>query len=210
MEQALIDFTNNISANHPYLAYAFFFISAVLQIMFPPYPGDTVLIIEGYLSSKGFFNFFGITVNAIIATFLSCLFLYHTAYKMGDKIYDIPVIKRYFSKDKLLMLNSWFLKYGSFAILISKFIPGIGSFVMIAAGTFKASRISAYIAMAVAAILHNTMLVLLGRAAGNNMDLIKSMLHRYNVAVAVILIIAAGIYIYVKLSKKTKRQQGES
>jgi membrane protein DedA with SNARE-associated domain len=53
MEQNLIDFTKDIAMQYPYLAYIFFFISASLQILFPPYPGDTVLVLEGYLSSTG-------------------------------------------------------------------------------------------------------------------------------------------------------------
>jgi membrane protein DedA with SNARE-associated domain len=205
MEQNLIDFTKDIAMQYPYLAYIFFFISASLQILFPPYPGDTVLVLEGYLSSTGYFSPYLIALNAMAATFLSCILLYHLAYRLGDRIFEVSIIKKFFSRDKQQKLMDWFKKYGSAAILISKFVPGIGSLTMLVAGTFKVPRIKAYIAMGAATIIHNSFLVIIGRLAGSNMEHIKTIISKYNVVVIIVVFVCAGAYIYARVSRKTRQ-----
>lgn len=209
MEQSLIEFTQNITVHYPALSYVFFFISAALQILFPPYPGDTVLVIEGYLSSKGLFNTYLIAINAMAATFLSSLLLYHTSYKLGDRIFALSIVNRFFSKDKSRRLTEWFKKYGSIVILISKFVPGIGSLTMIAAGTFKVEPLKAYAAMGAATAVHNSFLVFLGKTTGDNMELIKYLFRRYNIAILSAISVYAVLYICIKLFQKN-RQPGEN
>jgi len=204
MEQSLMDFTRNISEQHPMLAFFFFFISAALQILFPPYPGDTVLILEGYLSSKNYFNIYAIAFNAMAATFISCLMLYYISYKLGDSIFNVSFINKYFSRDKIHKLTKWFEKYGSIAILLSKFVPGVGSLTMLVAGTFKVPAVKAYAAMGVATIIHNSFLLFLGKTAGDNMGLIKYTLRKYNIFIISILLLCALAFGYVKLLQKRK------
>lgn len=204
MEQSLIDFTNNMAVNHPILAYIFFFISASLQILFPPYPGDTVLVIEGYLSSKGYFNIYMIGLNAVTATFLSCILLYHISYKLGDRVFQISFIKKFFSSNKMGKITQWFSKYGSAAILLSKFVPGIGSLTMIVAGTFKVPGIKAYAAMGTASLIHNSFLLFLGKTTGDNMELIKYMFRRYNIFIVGVIMGTAALYLITRYYQRQK------
>ena len=108
MEQNLIQFTKDITGQNPAFAYIFFFISSILQILFPPYPGDTVLILGGYLASKGLFNIYLIALNSIAGTFLSCSLLYHASYNLGDRIFKMHFINKYFPSDKIGKLIEWF------------------------------------------------------------------------------------------------------
>jgi len=204
MNQNLIQFTKDIAGQNPAFAYVFFFISAVLQILFPPYPGDTVLILEGYLASKGLFNTYLIALNAIAGTFLSCLLLYHASYTLGDRIFKIPFINKYFPSYKIDKLIEWFKKYGSAAILISKFVPGIGSLTMIVAGTFKVPQLKAYAAMGAASVIHNSFLVFLGKTAGDNIKLIKEIFIKYNIIIIAAALISAGLYWYIKSYIKSR------
>jgi len=204
MEQSIVRFTQEIAELNPVFAYIFFLISAILQILFPPYPGDTVLVFEGYLASKKLYNIYLITFNAITGTFLSCLLLYHISYKLGDRVFDVAFINKYFSRDKVDRLVQWFKKYGSFAIVVSKFIPGIGSLTMIVAGTFKVPRLKAYTAMAVASVLHNSLLVFIGKTAGDNIELIEKLFARYNIIIIIMILILSFSYWYIKAYLKSR------
>lgn len=198
MEQVFIEFTNEIAANYPALAYLFFFISAVLQILFPPYPGDTVIVMEGYLASKNYFSTASLLLNALTATYLSCIFLYHISLKLGNSIFKINFINKYFPENKALKLNGWFSKFGASTILISKFVPGIGSLAIIASGIFKVPRIKAYTAMGIAVILHNSMLFFAGKIAGDNMDAVKILFNKYKMAVLAFFFVCIICYFAFK------------
>lgn len=210
MEENIIQFTKEIAGENPILAYVFFFISAVLQILFPPYPGDTVLVLEGYLASKGFFNTYLIALNAITGTFLSCLSLYHVSYRLGDRIFESAFINKFFSRDKIDRLTEWFKKYGSAAILISKFVPGIGSLTMIVAGTFRVPKLKAYAAMVAASVMHNSLLVLIGKTAGDNVALIKEIFAKYNLIIIAVVLVSAGLYWYMKSYLKSREYKKAS
>lgn len=204
MEQDLIQFTKNIAAQYPHLAYIFFFISASLQILFPPYPGDSVLIIEGYLSSRDYFPLSVIALNAVLSTFLSCVLLYSISYNTGDSIFKIRFISRYFSQKRIGLLKEWFKKYGALAIIASKFVPGAGSLTILVAGTFKVPRFKAYLSIALSSILHNGMLILIGKMAGDNMEYVKNYIKKYDEVVFLALFLICASYAYVRMFQKIR------
>lgn len=209
VEQGIMELTKNIAEQHPHFAYIFFFLSAVLQILFPPYPGDTVLLLEGYLSSKGLFNMYAIVIIAVTATCLSSILLYHISYRMGKRIFSTPFVNTYFSKDRVIKLYKWFRIYGSFAVFLCKFVPGIGSLAVIAAGAFRVPKVKVYGAMTAGAVIHNVSLVLIGSTTGNNMKLIKELFRKYNmliIAAALIAVSVYGCYKYFRKSKEPGRE----
>lgn len=209
MEQDLIQLTKNIASQYPHLAYIFFFISASLQILFPPYPGDSVLIIEGYLSSRDYFQVPYIIFNAVLATFLSCVLLYSISYNAGDSVFRIRLFSRYFPQKKVSLFKKWFEKYGAFAIIVSKFVPGTGSLTILAAGTFKVPRFKAYLSMAISSILHNSMLIFIGKIAGDNIDYVKNYIRKYDEVVFFALFIICLAYIYCRLFQKIRQSRDE-
>lgn len=205
MEQDLIQFTKNIAAHYPHLAYIFFFISASLQILFPPYPGDSVLIMEGYLSSRDCFPLPYLALNAVLSTFLSCVLLYTISYNAGDNVFKIHFISRYISQKSIGLLKKWFKKYGALSIIISKFVPGAGSLTIVVAGTFKVSKFKAYISMAISSILHNIMLLTIGKMAGDNMQYVKSYIKKYDEVVFFVLFFICAFCAYAKMFQKINR-----
>lgn len=198
MEKLLVGFAKDIVSTNPFMAYIFFFFNAVLQIVFPPYPGDTITILEGYLSSKGHLNSFFLLLATLSGTYLSSIFLYIISYKFGERIVSNNFIKKYFDISKIYKLENWFKKYGPFVIIINKFLPGIGSLTLIAAGLFRLPPIPAFVSIGTATVIHNTFLFMAGRLTGDNMDLIRQIIREYNRIIISAAAIVSIIYLYVK------------
>lgn len=198
MERSLLSFAESIAKTNPLLAYTFFFLNSVLQVLFPPYPGDSVVIFQGYLSSKGLLSTPLLFLSTYTGTFLSSVFLYMISHRLGEKLVEGRFVKRYFATEKIYKLENWFNKYGSIAIVINKFIPGIGSLTLIGAGLFKLKALPAVISIGAASLLHNIALFMAGRLTGNNMFLLEQFVSQYkNLILSGILIISA-IYMYFK------------
>jgi membrane protein DedA with SNARE-associated domain len=204
MEQEIVAFAGNLYETNPMYAYIFFFINAVLQVLFPPYPGDSLIVFQGYLSSTKVFNSYSLLFTSLIATYLSSLFLYHISFKHGRKIINNKFISKYFDTNKIVKLEGWFNKYGTMAIIFNKFIPGVGSLTLIAAGIFKLPHIPAFISIGVATLIHNSFLFYVGRVAGNNIEIIKHTVKEYQYYIVFALLILGLIYTYSKfyLNKK--------
>lgn len=209
MEQSLLAFAESLTQNSPFLAYIFFFFNSVLQILFPPYPGDSVVILQGYLSSKGVLNPALHFLTTYLGTFLSSVFLYMLSHRYGHKLMENKFIKKYFNTQKVLKLDNWFKKYGVAAIIINKFIPGIASLTLIAAGIFELPVIPAIIAISISSFLHMLALFMTGRFTGNNMSFLKKFLYKNRVILIIIAIIALGVYIYIKFIYKKRNPTEE-
>ncbi|RKD34269.1 DedA family protein [Thermohalobacter berrensis] len=201
METIIVELARSLVENNKILSFFFFFISQSLQVLFPPYPGDMVLILEGYLSGIAEINIVLVSLNAILATFLSSILLYHIGKKEQEKILKSKIINYLFDTAKVDKLRNLFDNYGPVAIIASKFIPGIYSVTILAAGIFQVPKRIAYISIAVITALHHILLIYLGNLVGENWKVILYKIEAYNkyvIILAVLGILIYGLLILIK------------
>ncbi|CDF57578.1 DedA family protein [Thermobrachium celere] len=205
MERQILIFIKSIADKNYFATYIFFFFNSCLQILFPPYPGDTITIFQGYLTYRMGFNKYFMLLSTLLGSFLSSMFLYYFSYKKSDYVLNNKYLIRLFNIDKIHKLENLFRKYGVFFILINKFIPGLGSLTFIAAGIFKLQFIPALLSILIANILHNTMLFTAGAITGDNMDIIKASIKEYYRLIVVMISILFSIYWV--LQKKLRKNR---
>lgn len=204
MEQQVLNFISDLSQKNIFATYLFFFINAMLQIVFPPYPGDTITIFQGYITYSIGYNKYLMIFSTVLGSFLGSIILYYFSYKESDKVLNNKFLVKLFGIDKIHKFENWFKKYGSFFIIINKFIPGIGSLTFVAAGIFKLPKVPAIITILIANVLQNTMLFTAGIVAGDNMPLIKASIKEYSNIIIFIIAIFAAIYVYYLYKKKDR------
>lgn len=204
MEKEIILFISKVSTENPVFAYIIFFINAAIQVLFPPYPGDTIIIFQGYISSLGILSSPALLSTTLSATYLSSIFLYLLSYKLGHRVLSTKFIKKFIDIKKIYSLEGWFKKYGSLVVISGKFIPGLGFFSLIAAGLFELPPISAFISIGISTLIHNTILFMAGRITGNNMDIIKKAMFEYNRLIIIGVLTLSALYIYTKYIYKRK------
>lgn len=202
VERLIIDFAQKIVNDNIILSYLFFFASQSLQILFPPYPGDMVLIIEGYLSEVAHLNIYLVVANAVASTSLSSIFLYNIGMRKQERILNSKTITFLFATEKINKLYRLFSKLGAPVIIISKFIPGIFSLAVLSAGVFKVKKRFAYISIIVISFLHNISLILLGKLVGENWSVIFRKMNVYNRYIIIAAIVGLIIYFIMLQLKK--------
>ncbi len=202
MERILVDFAQKIVMENILLSYLFFFVSQSLQILFPPYPGDMILILEGYLSEIANLNFYFVVANAAASTSLSSILLYNIGRRKQERILHSKIITLLFATEKINKLNRLFSKLGALVIIISKFIPGIFSLTVLSAGVFKVRKRFAYLSIIVISFLHNLTLILLGKLVGENWSIILRKMNVYNRYIIIIAIVVLIIYFILLQLKK--------
>lgn len=201
MEQLVVEFTKEIAINNVILTYVFFFISQALQVIFPPYPGDMILILEGYIIELANFKLVLVTTNAILATFLSSILLYNIGNIKEDRILHSKLINYLFDMKKISKIRNLFDKHGAAFIIFSKFIPGIYSITVLSAGIFKVRKKNAYLGILITNLIHHIVLILLGKKLGENWTIIFYKLNsysRYIIAIGIIGFIAYLILLKIK------------
>mgnify|MGYP000291589112 CR=1 FL=1 len=203
MEDFIIEFAQNIVAKNILLSYIFFFVSQSLQVLFPPYPGDMILIIEGYLSEEANLNIYIVIANAVISTSLSSIFLYNIGRKKQEKILHSKIVTFLFGTSKITKLSKLFIKFGAIVIILSKFIPGIFSLTILSAGIFKVKKKFAYLSIIIISFFHNLTLILLGKLVRENWSMILRKIDVYNRYIILLVVTMFIIYlIMLQLKKK--------
>ncbi|MCX7903744.1 MAG: hypothetical protein N2486_04460 [Caloramator sp.] len=188
----------------PHIAYIYAIFNSFLQVFFPPYPGDTIIALLGYLSYLKILNGGIIFSLVIISTFLSSCLLLYISYNFSNLVKNSFYFQRFFDLKQLENFEKWYKKIGPFFLVISKFVPGINSIVIIASGLFKIDIKSSIISIGIATIIHNSMFFLAGRIAGENINLLKLLIKEYTsyILLGVILITLLLFFVNRYINKE--------
>lgn len=207
MDQIVKDFLNHINNFSPWIIYTVFFVSAVLQLTFPPYPGDTVLIAGGYLGSLGIGGGdVPIFLSYWTGTLVSSFILYELGQWKGEDILKNKIVKKYFNNGSQVRAKGWVHRYGIVAFLLCKFIPGLNSLIIFFGGVFRYNKILFYIAVGIASTIHNIAFFMVGRVIGDNYDKIIGFLYLYNKMVLILIGVFAAAYLGYRLIKSRVRK----
>lgn len=202
MEQTILEVAQNFANNNSFLSYIFFFLNSSLQALFPPYPGDTIIVLQGYIASLGVFNNFLIVFSTLFGTLLCNILLFSMCYKYGDKIISHMFFIKYFNVEKIQGLKKFFNKYGAPLIIFNRFVPGLAMITVIAAGIFRINPTKAIVSTSIASIIHNMLLMTLGYTVGYNLPLIKEILIKFNKVFIALALLLALIILTTYLIKK--------
>lgn len=204
METFILNFIENIVNRNVYLVYLVFYISSVLQMIFPPHPGDVILVFQGYLTTVSrSFSFIAVLGIALAGTMTGTVLIHRFGFVNGDKVFRFRLVKKYVDDKHLRRARRLFDKYGAFAIFLSKFVPGINAIIVLFSGMFRMKLSSVLLSAFVSAVLHHVLVLLLGRFLGYNAERVKSIMTAYNSTVmAVIAAILLGIFILRLFGKR--------
>jgi membrane protein DedA with SNARE-associated domain len=195
----------NIGHSSPWIIYTAFFLSAVLQITVPPYPGDTILIFGGYLGSTGIkAGNISILISYLLGTIVSSLILYGIGIMKGESVLKLKFISKYFTVESQGKAKKYLIRYGVVIFFICKFIPGLNSLIIILGGVLRYNPLWAFIGVGCASIVHNIAFFLVGRNIGYNSEGIKHFLSTYNAVVIASVIIGGIVYAVIKSYKSGK------
>lgn len=151
-----------------YQEYLLVIILAVsfLEVVFPPIPGDTVLIIGSSISARAGIHPFLIIACAFIGTYSASLLLYKIGSGLEEKILESPRFSWWLDTKTFGKIKQWFERYGYWTLLLSRFLPIARSGVALSAGIVRYDRQRSVIALGLSVFLSSTGFVLIGRFIG--------------------------------------------
>lgn len=178
------------------------FIMMFLESTFFPFPSEVAMIPAGFLASKGDMSLTGAIVVGTLGSLLGALFNYYLAKKYGR----VGVLKFgkyfFFTEEKLIKMETFFVKHGSFSTFVSRLIPGVRQLVSLPAGLSKMPLNKFALYTTLGAGLWVTVLALLGYFIGENQALIKEYLHQIVLLTLGLILIASIIYVFMNKKRK--------
>ncbi|TGL07657.1 DedA family protein [Leptospira levettii] len=193
----------------PLFLWGFFCFSNFLENIFPPWPGDTITVFSGFISSTP--NSPVSFSSVVIATFLGNLFGGLVMYYFGESFLKflkrtrIPFLSNLYHEESLHKTLVWFRKYENVVVLLSRFSAGIRFFVSIVAGMSKMNIIKFVILYSVAVSLWCGLLLFGGSFLGSNWNQIIVILSFYNRTILAILLVIFLYFLYQMFGKSNTK-----
>jgi membrane protein DedA with SNARE-associated domain len=174
-----------------YIVFGIIFISSMIEYVFPPFPGDSVILLGSLMAGRGELPVYPIFFLATMGSFVGSIAIYAFGATKGRKYF----LKRnfaFFSATKVRSLESFFRRRGGAVIALNRFAPGFRSFFFVAAGIAKMPFIRVSLYSLISIILWNTGLTYIGFRVGGRWEELKELLELYS-TVAVIFI--SGVFV---------------
>jgi len=178
--------------------YIGIFIMMFLESTFFPFPSELAMVPAGVLAAK---NEMSLPLAILVGTagsLAGAMFNYVLARKYGRA--GVLKFGKYFffTEEKLIKMETFFVKHGSFSTFVARLIPGVRQLVSLPAGLSKMPLKKFALHTTLGAGIWVTVLVLLGYFLGTNEELIKEYLHQIVLVTLGVIVVATAIYVIIK------------
>jgi membrane protein DedA with SNARE-associated domain len=197
MITSIIDFLANIVIHAiDSIGYAGVFFLMLVESCGIPMPSEVIMPFSGFLVAVGKMNFWAVTFLGAFGNLIGSLIAYWIGLKGGR-----PLIEKYgkyflISKHDLDIADSWFKKRGPLTAFFGRLLPVVRTYISFPAGIAKMD-IKKFAVYTFAGALPWCMLFTwLGIKMGANWELIRLKLHNFDMAIAVLIVVVVGLYIY--------------
>lgn len=179
------------------LGYWGVFIGMTLESACIPIPSEVIMTLSGFVVYEGKMSLLGITVVGALGNLFGSLIAYYVGLKGGR-----PLLEKYgkyvlISHERLEMADNWFERYGNEAVLISRVLPIIRTFISLPAGIAEMDLKKFITYTFLGSLPWCFALGYLGIILGPNWNTIESYF-RYLDIIVVLGIIAAVVYLVYK------------
>lgn len=179
------------------------FIFVMLEYANIPLPSEIVLAFVGIMAASGNISLSSAIVVSILGGIVGSVINYYIGLYFGKPVVEY-ILKRFPKTKKSLSSSMGLLKkYDKFAVLLSRTIPLVRTFISIPAGILKMNIFVFTLYSAIGISIWNCILIYLGYILGDNMHKIIYIMETYYIIIVIIGVVGLGLY-YIK-NKKFKK-----
>jgi len=190
-----------------YLIYVLLGLSAFVENIFPPIPGDTIIVFGAFLVGIGRLDLFWVYFSTTLGSLSGFMSLFWVGRYLGRRFF-IERDYRFIKAKDIIRAEDWFRKYGYFLIVLNRFIPAIRSVISVAVGISGLSGTKVSILALMSCAVWNIIWTLLGYALGSNWEAFKTsmstIMMRYNIT---ILFFFCVFILFIIIRRQYKRKK---
>lgn len=162
-------------------------LSALIEYVFPPFPGDTVTLFGAFLVTRYDWSlplvFFSVMVGAGIGAMAD----YAVGVWMGRRYREGRLLTRPAMRRRIEQVLDNFRRYGEAYVMLNRFLPAVRAVFFLAAGMagLRAHRVLIFALLSAAA--WNALIIGTGYAVGANWDRLREIFSTYSLVIWIVL-----------------------
>lgn len=189
----------------PFWIYLTIFFFAYIENLFPPSPSDMVVVIGGSLVVTGSLHFIPTFLFATAGSLLGFLTAFIIGWQFDKKLIHSGKIK-FINVQSFEKVEKSFRKYGYYLIVANRFLPGTRAVISFFAGMSRLNVNKTTVLSLISSAIWNAILIYLGIAFGEHIDLIDGYLKTYSNIILIITAVIILFFIVRYFIKKRKTQ----
>ncbi|MBN1103791.1 MAG: DedA family protein [Deltaproteobacteria bacterium] len=182
--------------------YFFLGLSAYVENIFPPIPGDTITAFGAFMVGMGKLGFFGVYISTTLGSLLGFLSLFWLGGIFGRRFF-MERDYRFFRAGDILKAEQWFGRYGYLLIAMNRFLPGVRSAVSLAGGLSRLRPAWVALLAFLSCAVWNLIWITMGYLLGSNWQTIdarmSALLMKYNLAVFALFVLIVLFVLVMRL-----------
>ncbi|HEL7188990.1 TPA: DedA family protein [Listeria monocytogenes] len=189
--------------------YIGIFVLIMVENLFPPIPSEIILTFGGFMTTVTSLNVVMVIIVATLGSVVGAILLYKVASYFGKERLTKIVLKYgrilRLKESDIERAESFFLKYGSWAVFLCRMIPLIRSLISIPAGMTKMKMSRFLILTTAGSLLWNTVLIGLGAVLGESWNEIVVFMNSFSTiiysVIAILVVVGLGYFFRARFKK---------
>jgi membrane protein DedA with SNARE-associated domain len=178
------------------LGYWGIFLGMTIESACIPLPSEIIMTFAGYVVYEGKMAFWGVVLVGTLGNLLGSLIAYYVGWWGGR-----PLLEKYgkyilITNNKLNLADEWFEKYGHEAVLISRMLPGLRTFISLPAGITHMNLKKFILYTVIGSLPWCFVLTYIGVLMGPNWTTMESYFHYLDILVGIGIVVFLVYIIY--------------
>jgi membrane protein DedA with SNARE-associated domain len=190
-------------------APAILFLGSLVEYVFPPFPGDTLVVLGAWYAVNGKiswpFAFASVTAGAVVGAWID----YRIGVALGAALERGAMRRGPITLEHVRKVEAGYARWGEWFLLANRFLPGIRAFLFVGAGAARLPLGKVLLWGGISAAAWNALLLLVGAFLVSNLDEFVGWLERYTMVAWVAMAVGAAFLLArFALSAARKRKKG--
>lgn len=175
--------------------YAVLCVGALLEYVFPPFPGDTIVLLGGVLAVRGErpwgWVFAAVTLGSVLGAAVDYLF----GAWLGHQVTLHPERVRFFGvpRERVLRLRERVRDRAGPFVLLNRFLPAFRALIFVAAGAAGLPFGRVMLLGACSALAWNVLVLSVGYGVGGNLEALQAFFSGYHKVALGVVVVALAV-----------------
>jgi membrane protein DedA with SNARE-associated domain len=160
-------------------APAILFLGSLVEYVFPPFPGDTLVVLGAWYAVNGKiswpFAFVAVTAGAVVGAWID----YRIGVALGAALERGAMRRGPVTLEHVRQVEAGYARWGAWFLLANRFLPGIRAFLFVGAGAARLPLGKVLLWGGISAAAWNALLLLVGAYLATNLSELVDWLQRY-------------------------------
>lgn len=171
----------------------------------PPWSEEVVILGSGYFVAQGDLGFVAACLWCFGGILAGDSLIWALGRFAGERVYSWPLLRRSFKPARRKRFNRFFLKYGTRAVFLARFLPGVRLWTYLVAGNLRMPWWKFATLDCIGALLTVPISVYLGMKFSENLHHVQELMHRFQVPLLVIGVLLVAFFVLRRGRRRRSR-----